>query len=234
MHPRGSASRTPLARTRRTPTLALALSLLAACSGDGTVSPGGAAKRSEISALDPRGDTFGTSASPWDIVSFTMGRDEDGVAIRIELTRDVVPPIGGDAAAVVGFIDVDLDQNVATGRHSEVDHFRMDGGASALGVERTIDMSELAPDGSATVYGERGDSLGRIVPIYAGHLLTLRLPSGLLGGDDGYVNAAVIVGTVGSASDVAPDVGNLSLVGSHASYAPRPTAVLRASTRDLR
>jgi hypothetical protein len=110
----------------------------------------------------------------------------------------------------------------------------MDGGATALGVERTIDISELAPDGSATVFGERGDSLGRLVPVYAGRTLTLRLGPELLGGDDGYVNAAAIVGTVGSASDVAPNAGNLSLVGSHTSHAPRPTAVLGARSRDLR
>jgi hypothetical protein len=219
---------------RRTSTLTLAVATLAACSGDGAVSPGEAAKRSEISALDPRGDTFGLGASPWDIVSLTMGRDGDGLTIRVEFTRDVVAPIGGDAGAVVTFIDVDLDQNVVTGRRSEVDHFRMDGGATALGVERTIDISELAPDGSATVFGVTGDSLGRIVPVYAGRTLTLRLSPDLLGGDDGYVNAAAIVGTVGSASDVAPDAGNLSLLASRTTYASRPTAALRASSRDLR
>ncbi|HET9797559.1 MAG TPA: hypothetical protein VFP90_06205, partial [Gemmatimonadaceae bacterium] len=119
------------------------------------------------------------------------------------------------------------------GRRSEVDHFRMDGGATALGVERTIDISELAPDGSATVYGVRGEILGRIVPVYAGRTLTLRLSPELLGGDDGYVNAAAIVGTVGSASDVAPNAGNLSLLASNTSYAPRSTAALRARSRGL-
>lgn len=219
---------------RRTSALTLALATLAACGGDAAVSPGEAAKRSEISALDPRKDTFGFGASPWDIVAFTMGRDDDaGLAIRLEFTIDVVPPIGGDAGAVVTFIDVDLDQNAATGRPSEVDHFRMDGGATALGVERTIDISELAPDGSATVYGVRGEILGRIVPVYAGRTLTLRLSPELLGGDDGYVNAAAIVGTVGSASDVAPNAGNLSLLASNTSYAPRSTAALRARSRGL-
>jgi hypothetical protein len=235
MHTRDFAGRAPFARRRRTSTLTLALATLASCAGDGTVSPGEAAKRSEISALDPRKDTFGSSASPWDIISFTMGRDGDGVVMRLEFTTDVVPPIGGDASAVVAFIDVDLDQNVATGRPSEVDHFRMDGGATALGVERTIDISELAPDGSATVYGIRGDSLGRIMPVYAGRTLTLHLGPELLGGDDGYVNAAAIVGTVGCASDVAPTGGNLALPRtSTATSAPRVTAVLRARSRDLR
>jgi hypothetical protein len=234
MRTRDFAGRDPLARMRRTSALTLALAALASCGGDAAVSPGEAAKRSETSALDPLKDTFGFGASPWDIVAFRMGRDGDDLAIAIEFTSDVVPPIGGNAGAVVAFVDVDLDQNVGTGRPSEIDHFRLDAGAAALGVERTIDISELAPDGSATVYGVRGEIVGRILPVYAGRTLTIRLSPELLGGDDGYVNAAAIVGSVGSASDVAPNTGHLSLLASNTSYARRSTAMLRARSRDLR
>jgi hypothetical protein len=209
----GFTGRGSVARMRGT-SLALAVATLAACSGDvaGPLATGGAGEHREVSALDPRGDTFGVSDPKWDLVSLAIGRDAEGLTIRLELTQDVVSPASDRAAGVIAFVDLDLDQNPATGRRAVADDYRLDGGYTALGVERTIDLTGLALDGSATVYGATGDSIGRVVPAYAGRTVTLRLPTALLGGDDGYVNGAVIVGTIGSASDIAPDAGHLALM----------------------
>jgi hypothetical protein len=209
----GFTGRESVARVRGR-SLALAVATLAACSGnvDGPLASGGAEEHREVSTLDPRDDTFGNSDIKWDVVALAIGRDRDGVTLRIEFTRDVVSPLGRAPAGVIAFVDLDLDQNPATGRRAVADDYRLDDGYTALGVERTIDLTGLAVDGSATVYGATGDSIGRLVPEYAGRTVSLRLPTALLGGDDGFVNGAVIVGTTGSPSDIAPNSGHLALM----------------------
>jgi hypothetical protein len=69
-------------------------------------------------------------------------------------------------------------------------------------------------------------------PTYNGASITARIPRGMLGGDDGFLNAAAIVGTVIEPTDIIPENGHLKVggtgpvapVSSSAIYARRAAA----------
>jgi hypothetical protein len=57
-----------------------------------------------------------------------------------------------------------------------------------------------------------GNPTGKAKVTIGARRLTIHVPSPLLGGDDGYVDAAVIVGNQGrSPTDLAPTSGHLAL-----------------------
>jgi hypothetical protein len=161
---------------------------------------------------DPTGDTFGAAAVQWDVTEMRVERNADGIAARLELSRDVVSSPSGDPSALIAVLDFDLDQNSATGGVAVVDEFRQDGGATGLGVDAVVSLSDFATDGSVAVFDSRGIETGRVTPVFEGRHVTVRIPRALLGNDDGYVNAAAIVGVIGRPTDIVPNVGRLSLV----------------------
>ena len=91
---------------------------------------------------DPIGDTFhDTGGKQRDLTTFTVSRDTAGVTAKLDFTTDVVSPTSGDTTAIIGFVEFDLDQDVATGSESVVDHFRPDAGSATLGVDARVDKS---------------------------------------------------------------------------------------------
>lgn len=189
----------------------MAFGVLAGCSGsDPLLAPGEAASRDEATTSDPLGDTFGSAPVPADLTEFALVRDATTLTARLEFSRHIVSPLTGDPEAPIAFLDLDVDQNPATGRRAVVDEYRLDGGATALGVEFGVDLSDFVPNGSVPVRDANGDEIGRVTPTYAGRTMTVRIPLALIG-DDGYVNAAVIVGASSRPSDLAPNVGHLTL-----------------------
>ena len=86
-------------------------------------------------------------------------------------------------------------------------------GDRQLGVDAALNISQIAPDSTLLVYDMGGNPTGKAKVAIGGHRLTIRVPSALIGNDDGYVDAAVIVGNQGrSPTDLAPQSGHLSLV----------------------
>ena len=191
------------------------ITLVAACGGnaDGPAAPnddGGPSDKSVAVAADPTGDTFGTTGVQWDVTELKVERSADGITARLELSRDVVSPATGDPSGLVAVLDFDLDQNPATGVIAVVDEFRRDGGSTGLGVDAVVSLSDFV-DGTTPVFDARGAETGRVRPVFEGRHVTVTIPRALLGNDDGYVNAAAIVGITGRPTDIAPNAGRLSL-----------------------
>ena len=196
----------------------LALIAAAGCGGaaatqpvDDTGNGGVAADSSTARVDDPAGDMIGGAGVQWDLRALTIARDSGGITATLELSADAVSPTGGATGSTVGFIDLDLDQDPATGARSTIDEFRSDGGSTGLGVDASVNMNEYASDSTAAVVDAAGRELGRVKPRFDGKRITVRIPRAVLGGDDGYVSAAAIVGTTGRPSDFAPNDGHLSL-----------------------
>jgi hypothetical protein len=194
------------------------LSLVAsvtACGGSADVPsmPDVAADPSTVSVADPLGDTFGLPGyTQWDVSAFTLTRETDGITVRLDFANDVALPIPGDPNALVGLVEFDLDQNRATGKLGYVDQLRPDGGSTGMGVDAVLNLSNIAADSTLIVYGSGGNPTGKVKVTIGGHRLTIRIPSSRLGDDDGYLDAAVIVGNSGrSPTDLAPQSGHLSL-----------------------
>lgn len=173
---------------------------------------------------DARGDTFGTSRPangppPPDVVAVTAAQRAETVVVTIELAAPVAE---GDP--LVGVVELDVDQDSRTGfTPPAVDRLRPgDRGTSRLGVEYGI---ELDADGVATVYELLGRGrTGEVRPRIEGRFVTLEIPYGLLGDDDGNLDLALAVGSVVEPTDAFPDDGNLRL-GRGAELASRGVVV---------
>ena len=195
--------------------LSLAVSVLSCSrSSDVPSRPDVARDLSTASIADPIGDTFGLPGGlQWDLTELTITRETDGITVRLDFANDVSLPLAADPNALVGLVELDLDQNRATGKLGYVDQLRKDGGATGLGVDAALNISQIAPDSTLLVYDMGGNPTGKAKVAIGGHRLTIRVPSALIGNDDGYVDAAVIVGNQGrSPTDLAPQSGHLSLV----------------------
>lgn len=171
----------------------------------------GADERVSSTVTDPAGDTFAGAGTRWDLIALTIVRDVDAITARLDFTNDVVSPATGDPAAVITLLSFDLDQDPTTGIPAAVDEFRQDGGSTGLGVDAFVSFGALANDGSAPVMDSHGAVLGRVTPTFEGTHIVVDIPLELLGNDDGYVNAAAIVGIIGSPTDFVPNAGHLAL-----------------------
>lgn len=162
---------------------------------------------------DPTGDTYGSGVVRWDLTGFTITRDADGITVQLDFPRDVISPTSGDTTAMIGYVGFDVDQDSTTGDlASIVDEFRPDSGSTGLGVEYEIELVDYAQDSTVTVTGSSGTT-GRVKPVFSGNHITVRIPRALLGNDDGYLNAAAIVGNNHSPNDIIPESGHLTLSG---------------------
>ncbi len=175
-----------------------------------------------VGAVDPLGDTFETTASDGlvvpDIIQF--GGLSDGTQflfIGIEF-EDVVSTIfDGGTNTVVGFIDIDVDQDPATGAQPLTDAFRQDGGSANLGIEYYVNLQttdefgqypieQVNPDQTTTIVGYVPPDLSDPFTLF------LTIPLALLGNDDGNVNLATVLGTQPEPTDISPDgSGNFSV-----------------------
>ena len=176
-----------------------------------------------VRMADPTGDTYGFGSVLWDITAFTITRDTGGITLLLDFSQPVISPTSGDTTAMIGYVGFDLDQDSTTGPlSSTVDVFRNDGGSTGMGVEAELDLAGYALDSTVTVTDSTG-TVGRVKPVFNGNRVTVRIPHGLLHNDDGFLNAAAIVGNAHSPTDFVPNTGHLT-VGSSKTVAGRRTA----------
>ena len=64
---------------------------------------------------DPQGDTFGFGTPQLDLESIGGTANNDNLNIRLDFFTPIAPPSSFLPESVVGYIDLDLDQDPATG-----------------------------------------------------------------------------------------------------------------------
>ena len=211
------------------------LLLLTACGGSST-GPGNPALT--VKATDPTGDTYGTLAVQWDLTGLTITRDTGGIDFAIDFTSNVVSAVGGDSDGIVGELDFDTDQNAATGTTSFVDIFGP--GSTGMGVDYVLDLFDYSPDSMVPVLRYNpSDSTYTTVdslrPLFSGKRISGRIRRSALGNDDGFLNAAIVVGTVREPTDIAPNSGHLKVGGTGtAALVARGMAVQRVPSWNRR
>lgn len=95
-------------------------------------------------AGDPIGDNFGTLPSH-DITQLYLYTESSHLLeITIRFDQAIGPPDSGAAYAVVGFIDIDIDQNASTGNTSHLASYPQCGDPG-LGVDYFIDLYQYTP-----------------------------------------------------------------------------------------
>lgn len=199
-----------------------------------------------VTDSDPSGDTFATGASSGltipDLTLLGAGVDGDSLILHLRFTAELVPLSAFEAPVsneMLGFIDIDLDQDAATGTLAIQDELGLPGaGSSEMGVDafvvldptNTIYPLPLSPDrpnGSFPVF--RVDSVVingadtvlagpqpiTVQPAFDGRTLTIAVPLSFLNADDGTVNVSAAVGSGAlEFTDFAPNTGHLTVTAA--------------------
>jgi hypothetical protein len=70
--------------------------------------------------------------------------------------------------------------------------------------------------------------------VFSGKRISGRIPRSALGNDDGFLNAAVIVGTLKEATDIAPNSGHLKVGGTGTADTKAGTITTRRTNEQRR
>src|SRR5713101_3539365 len=162
----------------------LMLAALTACNGSKDPS----APQPLTAALDdPAGDTFATAASAGlvipDILRLEASLEDTVLVVRIGFSRAMVSSAVGGSNVVVGYVDLDTDQNPATGTRPATDAVRPSGsGSTGMGDEYVVSLWADA-QGRYSIRRTSDDSVVRTLdPLFSGQSLELRIPRSALGG----------------------------------------------------
>ena len=106
--------------------------------------------------LDPQGDTLGSGPIQHDILSISSTLSGMNTSFAVTFANAVSAPSGVGPSSVVGFVDIDVDRNPATGITSSNSSFAISRGGvpvlTGLGIEYYLDLfGEIAHPGSVDV-----------------------------------------------------------------------------------
>jgi serralysin len=156
---------------------------------------------------DPVGDTFGFENIQPDVTSINGSIRNDNLVITVNFAEPISLPSYFSDDAVVGYIDLDLDQDPATGEPSQQSFFApVEQRGGAFGSEVLIDLfSEEFNFDFVDILNASDFSLLGQAPIYAaGDSFQISIPLALLG-DDGNLNFSAIFGSFFEPTDAVPD-----------------------------
>ncbi len=155
---------------------------------------------------DPTGDTFSPGI---DLNDLSACQSATSLVVHLGFADDVVPPpLDGPPPAntVVGYVDLDLDRNAATGNQSKTEEFGPSGAGTELGIEGFVDLGEWNPaDGTLGLHVFTIGETVRVPATYTANGLTIAIP--LETPVEGGINVATVVGTTNDPTDVAPNTG---------------------------
>lgn len=190
--------------------------------------------RPPLTLVDPIGDAFGAGSwqsliaatgSPYEShltsltlpqtpsVSYDITRIDVGrtaTALNITLTLSPVPTLASGGATVsadnlAGFIDLDTDENSATGVNSANAYFCPGAPlASAIGADYFVSLFQRNVDGTFNIYDTTAADLGDATVTINVNTITISLPLTALGGDDGRATISAVVGNGQDPNDCAP------------------------------
>lgn len=162
--------------------------------------------RADSLVIDPVGDAFGTGAVQLDITSISAAYSSTTLKFTVNFSGPVFAPSIGDPRSVVGFIDIDADQNPLTGVESATAFF---GPLPApdIGVEYGLDLSTEAdnPGFVDVLDAVSGDTLGTAPVSFGTMSFSVSVPLALLGNSSGLINYAAIFGTFDEPTDEVPN-----------------------------
>lgn len=168
-----------------------------------------AVPRTKDEVADPTGDVFGAGA--FDLVGLDAALSEQ--RLLVTLTFDGAVIASDEAGGVLGFVDLDLDRDGATGDEPWSDFDRPDGvgGATGMGNEAYVDFfTYSAGDGAVDLVDDGSETVIARVPMtFGADRLTIEIDSAFLGGTSG-IDLAAIVGDDQGPSDVVPNNGSVS------------------------
>jgi hypothetical protein len=159
---------------------------------------------------DPAGDTLAPPADapadlppPIDLVGVSGSVTPDRVTIVLEFVDPVSPWSARVPNSLDGFLDLDTDESASTGLASA--------GGTGLGADYYLDLRDLKP-GQLALVNYAGRSFVYVPVTFAGNTVTIEIPRGDLGDDDGQFLMSLVVGVNGQPiTDIAPDHGGFAV-----------------------
>ncbi|MDJ0634668.1 MAG: hypothetical protein QNJ34_15880 [Xenococcaceae cyanobacterium MO_188.B29] len=155
---------------------------------------------------DPLGDTFGFGSPQIDIENVSGVVSGEELKLTMNFFTPISAPSTGLSDSVVGFWDLDLDQDPLTGIASNQSFFAPpDQQGGPLGVEVVIDLfSEEFNPGFVDLFDTNGFFIGTAPITYGTNSLEISIPLSELG-DDGNLNYGTVIGTFNEPTDAAPN-----------------------------
>jgi hypothetical protein len=156
--------------------------------------------------VDPTSDTYGTESVQLDITSINATFSGSNITFFVSFAGGIAPPSALAPNSVVGFIDIDTDQNTATGDVPFINVFSP-GPPIALGQDFFVDLgSEFLHPGSVDIFRTLPDTVVGAAPIvFTSTSFSVTVPLALLGNDDGLLNYGAVIGTFLEPTDRAPN-----------------------------
>jgi hypothetical protein len=178
---------------------ALATSILFLGFGAGTT-------RAE-SYLDPTADTFG-SGTRLDVTSVVGNATPTGLNLTVNFATPILPPSSSAANSVAGIIDIDLDNNAATGSTPRINTLIGSGlvptPTVTLGSEIYVDLlSEQFSPGFVSIFNAATSAPITTTPItFTSNSFSLFIPGTLVGPT---VAVDLVIGNLGNPTDRVPN-----------------------------
>jgi hypothetical protein len=165
-----------------------------------------------LAVADPVADTLAAEASVQkanDIVGLTARYEPGWLLLTVRFANPVTANALSLPSGLFGNIDLDVDENLATGRQPLVNTV---GGSAQQGADYSI--SFFAGDSSSAELHIVGVPplavVGRVRTVYAGDSVVVHVPLDKIG-DDGNMTLSAIFGTAQRITDIVPNAGRLTL-----------------------
>lgn len=169
--------------------------------------------------VDPQGDAiagFGDGGPLFDLDTLTLTTDGTTLDVVLTFFTPIAPASDLVENSLSGYIELDTDQNSATGNTPVQNFFAPLFSTSPLGIDYTISLlSEIFDPGFLEVTDANGDVVAVVPVTFTTYGLSFSISLADLGGDDGIVSATAIVATFNQPTDA---------------LAPEPSSALLAMT----
>ncbi len=178
----------------------------------------GAAASAAVTIFDATSDAFGLGPIQHDIVSVTSTINPANVVFEVAFAGPIAPASSFAPNSLVGFLDLDVDRNPATGVTSR---FGAPASPTTIpGVEFYVDLfsESFSPGMVDVIDASTGLPSGSAAISYSPSLFSLTLPRSLIGSDDGLLDWGLAAGTFTEPTDQA--------AGSTSGTVPEPASVL--------
>lgn len=153
---------------------------------------------------DPEGDVAAADFVRGAAAVSQAGWDGESPELFLQLTFAA----GTDPRMVVGYVHLDTDQTAATGYAPRA----LAGSVwQDIGYDYYLDLFSAPTVGDVDIWRYDGRYLGAVPGVYVGQSLEIVIPLALLGHDDGRMDVALALGTVGGVTEQVPAQGHGTL-----------------------